>query len=188
MMEYMMCAIINNNDKKVVRGRRQEVQDLKFQSLRGFRSARLCAVQVKFIIFPICPMHTYAHHASVWQLIWQRSQAQNVPICRLSTPGIHIYRAKTRRPRSAIITLCRPECSIHQLETVFFVIIWGRCCKCRVKSLTCKRKNDRENRSLRSEAGWPQHRLTEAGGGWVTSHTMAGVGVWWNSWVGGLYG
>lgn len=40
-MEYMMCAIINNNDKKVERGRRQGVQDLKFQSLRGFRSARL---------------------------------------------------------------------------------------------------------------------------------------------------
>lgn len=78
------------------------------------------AVQVKFIVFPICLMHTYAHHASVWQLIWQRNQAHNVTTCRLPTTDINIYK-EARRPRRVIITLCRPEYSILESEILFLI-------------------------------------------------------------------
>lgn len=107
----------------LMKGKREEV-DKNCDALWGLslrvHKCMAVAVQVKFIIFPICLMLTYAHHASAWQLIWQKNQAQNVMTCRLTTPSINIYR-EARRPRRVIITLRRPECSILQSEILLFI-------------------------------------------------------------------
>lgn len=100
---------------------RQELWDFRKSETTRVHKCMAVAV-VKFIIFPICLMHTYAHCASAWQLIWQRNQAKNMMSCRLTTPGINIY-VKARRPRRVIITLCRPKCSILKSYVFFLLII-----------------------------------------------------------------
>lgn len=46
------------------RERRHGMGDVKFERF-GVQKFTAVSVEVKFIIFPICPMNTYAHHASV---------------------------------------------------------------------------------------------------------------------------
>lgn len=124
--KYRQCYIVyevpinNNNDKRFSWTRHQLWDYWDFEAC-GFRSTWLLLWD-KFIIFPICLMHTYAHHASIWQLIWQRNQAQNMMSCRLTTPSININR-EVRRPRRVIITLHRPTQSILKSDILCFTTI-----------------------------------------------------------------